>query len=121
VTTTLLELPETVRKFTRRAALAHRRIILASLLPLAMAAPGHALVKKVPIVFGSTQLVPYSPPYIPTQPPTPPGSPVITQRTPFSCLGGLDLIVNDQSGSGFGQANVLFSQPSRASRAVASG
>src|SRR5262245_25388053 len=62
----------------------HRGLILGSLLVVAIAAPGHALVKKVPIAPGSSQLVPYSPPYTPPQPPMQPGSPVITQRTPFS-------------------------------------
>ena len=64
--------------------LMERGIILGSLLALAIAAPGHALVKKVPIVPGSNQLIPYSPSYTPPPPPTPPGSPGITQRTPFS-------------------------------------
>ena len=75
--TTLLEL-------VRRVLMTPRGIILGSLLALAIAAPGHALVKKVPIVPGSNQLIPYRPPYTPPPAPTPPGSLGITQRTPFS-------------------------------------
>lgn len=51
MTTTLLEL-------VRRVLMTPRGIVLGSLLALAIAAPGHALVKKVPIVPGSNQLIP---------------------------------------------------------------
>lgn len=69
----------------------HRPIIAGSLLALSMAAPGHALVKKVPIAPGSNQLVPYSPPYVPPQPPMDPGAPGISQRTSFSITLGFTI------------------------------
>jgi hypothetical protein len=81
----------TLRSLVKPVLMTHRGIILGSLLALAIAAPGHALVKKVPIAPGSNQLVPYSPPYIPPQPPTPPGTPVISQRTPFSISLGFTI------------------------------
>src|SRR5262249_12400578 len=87
--------PRTVPVTPQAVTTTHRGFTLGSLLALAIATPCHALVKKVPIAPGSTQLVPYSPPYTPPQPPMPPGTPVITQRTPFSI--SLGFIVDDPS------------------------
>jgi hypothetical protein len=95
MTTPLPELATTGMGRGTGVTRARRGVILGSLLALAIAAPGHALVKKVPIAPGSTQLVPYSPPYVPPQPPLQPGTPVITGRASFSI--SLGFIIDDPS------------------------